>query len=83
MGLLTESLITLIELTKTLHGEGIDPTIADTAIKEVVSAVVDMVPFPIQASVLGIIQLNISRAEMDTALDKIRAAIKTYVYLTV
>ena len=95
MGLLTESFKTVVTLTRDMDGMIYDKSTdtwlpatpeslaaADTAIGETMSAMMDMVPFPIQTSIMGIISLDISRAQMDTALDKVRAAIRDYVTAT-
>ena len=95
MGLLTESFRTVVTLTRDMDGQIYNKTAdtwypatpesliaADTAIGGTVSAMMDMVPFPIQTSIMGIISLNITRVQMDTALDKVRAAIRDYVTIT-
>ena len=95
MGLLTESFRTIVTLTRDMDGMIYDKNTdtwlpatadsliaADAAIGGTVSAMMDMVPFPIQTSIMGIISLNISRAQMDAALDKVRTAIRDYVTAT-
>ena len=95
MGLLTEAFMTVVELTRKVDGRIYDTETnnwlpatteslasADDTIKEVISAMTDMVPFPIQANVLGIIQLDISRSQMDVMLDKVRATVRNYALIT-
>jgi len=95
MGILTESFKTVVSLTRDMDGMIYDKNTdswlpateeslaaADTAIGETVSAMMDMVPFPISISIFGILSFDISRDQMDIALDKVRAAIRTYVGAT-
>jgi len=95
MGLLTESFRTVVQLTRDMDGMVYDKNTdtwlpatadsliaADAAIGGTVSAMMDMVPFPIQTSIMGIISLDISRTQMDTALDKVRVIIRDYVTAT-
>jgi hypothetical protein len=94
-GLLSEGFVTLISVQRELDGKVWDyatqkwlpPTpeslaAADAAVIETVGAVVDLIPFPIQTSVLGVINLSVSRAAMDAAIAKIQSAVKVYVAAT-
>lgn len=95
MGLLSEAFTTVVEVQRQMDGMVFDyaaqqwvaPTpeslaAADNVVSTTIGAMVDLVPFPIQASVLGIIKLNITRTQVDTMLAKIQGAIKNYVSIT-
>jgi len=95
MGLLTESFKTVVVLTRDMDGMIYDKNTdtwlpatpesliaADAAIGGTVSAMMDMVPFPIAIDIFGIISFDISRDKIDTALDKVRAVIRDYVTAT-
>jgi hypothetical protein len=95
MGILSEAFTTVVEVQRTMDGKiwdyatqkWLSPTpasltAADTAVTATLGAMIDLLPFPISASVLGIITLNVTRAQMDTAIGKIQAAVKAYVAAT-
>jgi len=95
MGLLSEAFTTIVEVQRQMDGmifdyaaqQWVAPTpetlaAADNVVLTTIGAMVDLVPFPIQANVLGIIKLNITRAQVDTMLAKIQAAIKNYTTVT-
>lgn len=94
-GILTETLVTLILVRRELNGwiwdtttgMWLPPTIdseaaADTAMSEITGATVDLIPFPIEFSLLGLIDINIDRPKMDISLSRILAAVKAYTTAT-
>ena len=95
MGILTESFITVVTVTRELDGKIYDAATdswlpataeslaaADTAVGATISALLDVVPFPISLSILGIIKFDIDRTTMETSLFKIKDAIRVYVNAT-
>ena len=95
MGILAEAFTTVVEVQRNMDGKIWDYTAqkwiaptpasitaADVAVSATLGAMVDLIPFPIAADVLGLIKLNITRAQMDTAISKIQAAVKAYVSAT-
>jgi len=95
MGILAEAFTTVVEVQRTMDGKIFDYTTqkfiaptpasltaADVAVTATLEAMLDLLPFPISASVLGIITLNVTRTQMDTAVAKIQTAVKTYVAAT-
>jgi len=95
MGILSEAFTTVVEVQRTMDGKIWDYTTqkfiaptpasltaADVAVSATLGAMVDLLPFPISTSLLGIITLNVSRAQMDTAISKIQTAVKVYVAAT-
>ena len=95
MGLLTESFVTVVTITRELDGRIFDyasqtwlpatevsKVAADTAIGETISAIVDLVPFPLEISLFGIVKFDIDRGQMDASLSKIQNAIRIYVGVT-
>jgi hypothetical protein len=95
MGLITEGFSTVVEVTRQLDGRiwdyatqsWIAPTevsiqAANTAVDEIVASFLDLIPFPISASVLGIFTLTVDRAKMEGVLDKVQGAVRKYVNAT-
>ena len=94
-GILTQAFVTVVQITRELDGKIWDypsqlwlpPTTeseqaADDAITGTMEAMLDLLPFPIEASIFGIVQISVNRGQMDTAMDKIQAAVKAYVAAT-
>jgi len=95
MGLLSEAFTTVVEVQRQMDGmifdyaaqQWVAPTpesiaAADNVVSTLIGAMTDLVTFPIQVSVLGIIKLNITRPQVDTMLAKIQGAIKSYTSAT-
>jgi hypothetical protein len=95
MGILSEAFVTVIDVTRELDGKIYDIATdswlpatteslaaADTAVGETISALLDVVPFPIEVSILGIVKFNVDYSTMQTSLFKVKDAIRTYVNAT-
>ncbi len=95
MGIIVEGIKTIITLDREINGKIWDPVneiwlpatveseeAADQAIGGILSSMLDLVPFPIEVNVLGIVQLNIGRVDMQTTLGKIHRVLKTYIQAT-
>jgi hypothetical protein len=95
MGILSEAFTTVVDVQRNLDGKIWDyntqkyiaPTTAslaaaDTAITATLGAMCDLVPFPIAASVFGLVNINITRTAFDASLAKVQAAVKAYVAAT-
>ncbi len=95
MGVLTESFNTIVTITRDLDGriwnqetQTWEPATqesllaADTAIGETISAMLDVVPFPLSLSIMGIIQFDVDRTSLENALFKVKDAIRNYVTAT-
>ncbi len=95
MGIIVEGIKTIITLDREIDGRIWNPATetwtpatvesedaADQAIGDILASMLDLVPFPIEANVLGIVQLNVARADMEATLDTIYGVLKTYVQAT-
>jgi len=95
MGLISEAFLTLASLHREIDGKiwdyttqswlpptSVSEAAADQAITDTMSAALDLVPFPINLDVLGIIQINVDRSKMDTLVGKVQTAMKNYAEAT-
>ena len=94
-GILTQAFVTVVQITRELDGRIWDypsqlwlpptedsETAAHDAISGTVEAMLDLLPFPIEASIFGIVNINVNRGQMDTAMGKVQAAVRAYVNAT-
>ena len=95
MGILVEGFQTIVSVTRDLDGKIWDsetqtwlPATPETkeaaaqAIRGTLNAMLDLLPFPMALDILGVIQINIDKSQMETTLTKIQATVTDYVAAT-
>ncbi len=95
MGIIVEGIKTIITLDREIDGRIWNPATetwtpatveseaaADQAIGGILASMLDLLPFPIEADVLGIVYIDIDRADMEKTLNTIHGVLKTYVQAT-
>ena len=90
-GIISEAINAMVEMHKTINGKiwdeaqqvWLDPTpeseaAADQAVNSIVNAAMGLLTFPIEANVMGIVQISVDRAQMETVMGQVSTAIKNY-----
>ncbi len=91
MSIIAEAVKATIELTREIDGRIYNSNTgtyspatveslvqANTAVSTVVGAILDLLPFPVTANIMGLFNLDVTRSEMDVVMAEILTAIRSY-----